>query len=401
MPGEQFFLLIGFFLLLSAAGWSMRYLWERDKPKEPGQYLNVEYLKGLNFLLNEQTDQAVDLFLRMVRVDDETIETHFALGSLFRRRGEVDRAIRIHQNIIARPNLPDEQRNQALYALAKDYLRAGLLDRAESLFRRLIEETPFKEEGLDYLCRIYEQEREWDKAIDAARELERLRGPEMSLTVAHYYCELAQAKIDANDFPAARQHLRDAQAGRGRTMRGSLARAELAEQTGDPDMALKLYRRVIDENQDLIVEVLPRLARVHATKGTPQAFEREVAGLLKRRPNAERIIAYTAVLHPELSAASLDRAVENYILSEPTLMEFMAVDSLADMAPAEHDAAVARIKAGLSKLAANSPTYRCRECGFASMNLLWQCPGCREWESQRPADQVRFDSLVRGNKVDW
>ncbi|MEM8984668.1 MAG: hypothetical protein AAGC71_16770 [Pseudomonadota bacterium] len=148
MPSEQAFLLAGFFLLLTAAGWSIRYLWERDRPQENHQYLNVEYLKGLNFLLNEQTDQAVDLFLRMVRVDDETIETHFALGSLFRRRGEVDRAIRIHQNIIARPGLPEEQRQQALYSLARDYMTAGLLDRAESLFLSLVESNDYRDGAL-------------------------------------------------------------------------------------------------------------------------------------------------------------------------------------------------------------------------------------------------------------
>ena len=136
MPTESTFLLAGLFLLLAAAGWAMGRFGERDD-EQPPPPLNIDYLKGLNFLLNEQTDQALEHFLEMVRVDDKTIETHFALGSLFRRRGEVDRAIRIHQNIIARPDLAAEQRDQALYSLAKDYLHAGLLDRAENLFARL------------------------------------------------------------------------------------------------------------------------------------------------------------------------------------------------------------------------------------------------------------------------
>jgi lipopolysaccharide biosynthesis regulator YciM len=136
MPTESTFLLAGLFLLLAAAGWAMGRFGERDEEQPPAP-LNIDYLKGLNFLLNEQTDQALEHFLEMVRVDDKTIETHFALGSLFRRRGEVDRAIRIHQNIIARPDLAAEQRDQALYSLAKDYLHAGLLDRAENLFARL------------------------------------------------------------------------------------------------------------------------------------------------------------------------------------------------------------------------------------------------------------------------
>ena len=143
MPTESTFLLAGLFLLLAAAGWALGRFGERDEENVPPP-LNIDYLKGLNFLLNEQTDQALEHFLKMVRVDDKTIETHFALGSLFRRRGEVDRAIRIHQNIIARPDLAAEQRDQALFSLAKDYMSAGLLDRAENLFTQLAQGSRYQ-----------------------------------------------------------------------------------------------------------------------------------------------------------------------------------------------------------------------------------------------------------------
>jgi lipopolysaccharide biosynthesis regulator YciM len=174
MPTESTFLLAGLFLLLAAAGWAMGRFGERDEEQPPAP-LNIDYLKGLNFLLNEQTDQALEHFLEMVRVDDKTIETHFALGSLFRRRGEVDRAIRIHQNIIARPDLAAEQRDQALYSLAKDYLHAGLLDRAENLFSRLSQGSRYQVQALESLCRIYEQEKEWERAIDAVFCRSRIR----------------------------------------------------------------------------------------------------------------------------------------------------------------------------------------------------------------------------------
>ncbi|MDH5617763.1 MAG: hypothetical protein OEZ11_03910, partial [Gammaproteobacteria bacterium] len=211
MPTEKALILAGLFLLLAAAGWVIGRFGERDD-EDPPPPLNIDYLKGLNFLLNEQTDQAVEHFLRMVRVDDRTIETHFALGSLFRRRGEVDRAIRIHQNIIARPDLASEQRDQALYSLAKDYLAAGLLDRAEKLFVRLSEGSRFQVQASEALCRIYEQERDWDKAIDAGKRLEVLGGRSLALQIAHYYCELAEAAAAAGDYAAARQYVKNAQA---------------------------------------------------------------------------------------------------------------------------------------------------------------------------------------------
>ena len=247
MPTESTFLLAGLFLLLAAAGWAMGRFGERDEEQAPPP-LNIDYLKGLNFLLNEQTDQALEHFLQMVRVDDKTIETHFALGSLFRRRGEVDRAIRIHQNIIARPDLAAEQRDQALYSLAKDYLHAGLLDRAENLFARLSQGSRYQVQALEALCRIYAQEKEWERAIDAAERLEVLGGRSLALQIAHYYCELAEASAQQNDYAAARAYVKKAQKGRPRTMRGALTRAHIAQETHDSKTALRLYHRIIDSS---------------------------------------------------------------------------------------------------------------------------------------------------------
>ncbi len=398
MPGEQAFLLAGIFILLSVAGWSIRYLWDRDRPQDSQQYLNVEYLKGLNFLLNEQTDQAVDLFLRMVRVDDETIETHFALGSLFRRRGEVDRAIRIHQNIIARPNLATGQRSQAIAALAKDYQKAGLLDRAEKLFLELVEDPEHKRHGLTALVQIYEQERDWAKAIDAGVELERQAGSASSLAVAHYHCELAEQAIADQSLPAARKYLREAQNGRSRTTRGTLIRAELAEHSDDEALAVKLYWDAVESNADLVVEVLPRLYRMREKTGQADRLESELEALAGRRPEMRQALAYTAILHPELQSKLLDDCVREYISSQPTLADFIDVAGTDDVMP---EATFRRVRAGLSKLAQSTAKYRCSECGFSSMNLIWQCPSCKNWETQKPANEVRFDTLVRGGTVDW
>lgn len=398
MPGEQAFLLAGIFVLLTAAGWSIRYIWEKDKPKDANQYLNVEYLKGLNFLLNEQTDQAVDLFLRMVRVDDETIETHFTLGSLFRRRGEVDRAIRIHQNIMARPNLPDSQRSQALCALAKDYRKAGLLDRAEKLFQELLEDPDYRQEGLEALVQIYEQERDWLKAIDVGRELERAGGAGRDIAVSHYYCEQAQKCIDNSDLAGARDHLKSAQAGRSRTTRGGLIRAGLAERVNDEGLARKLYWSVVNENPDLIVEVLPRLFALYPDEKGKGQLGKELTALLKRNPEVSNVLAYSSVLYPELESPLLDDCVRRYIENEPTLTEFVAAGAFDEHAS---DASYARVKLGLSKLAQKTARYRCKDCGFSSMGLIWQCPSCKAWESQRPAHEVKFDTLVRGDTVDW
>ncbi len=398
MPTEATFLAAGLFLLLVAAGWALGRFAERDDDDRAAP-INTDYLKGLNFLLNEQTDQALEHFLKMVRVDDRTIETHFALGSLFRRRGEVDRAIRIHQNIIARPDLAAEQRDQALLSLARDYLRAGLLDRAEKMFTQLAQGSRHQVEALEQLCRIYEQEREWQSAIEAGQKLETLSGRSLGLQIAHYYCELAEKAAAGGDFTAARAFVKKAQSGRPRTFRGALTRANIARETGDFKTALKLYHRVIDESEYLIVEALPKLVEIHREQDTLEKLDRDLRAMLERHPELSRNLAYTAVVNRIDGISTVDECVEKYMLSEPTLTEFIDAQQLDDSDPEKRRRALARVRGGLAKLAAATPRYQCHECGFSSQRLLWQCPSCKNWETQRPYSRVQFDSLLQRNEI--
>ena len=367
---------------------------ERDE-EQPPPPLNIDYLKGLNFLLNEQTDQALEHFLEMVRVDDKTIETHFALGSLFRRRGEVDRAIRIHQNNIARPDLAAEQRDQALYSLAKDYLHAGLLDRAESLFTRLAQGSRYQVQALESLCRIYEQEKEWERAIDAAEKLEVLGGRSLALQIAHYYCELAEVAAKRNDYSAARAYVKKAQTGRPRTMRGALTRAHIAQETHDSKTALRLYHRIIDENTYLIAEALPEIVAIYTREDELAELERALKTLLQKHPEMSSLIAYTAIVNDIGGIPVIDAVVKEYMLNEPTLAEFVDLQRLSDQQEDQEATALAKIRTALSKLATASPRYQCQECGFSSQRLLWQCPSCRNWETQRPASRVQFDTVLQ------
>lgn len=397
MPTESTFLLAGLLLLLAASGWALGRFGEREEQEGAPPPLNIDYLKGLNFLLNEQTDQALEHFLKMVRVDDKTIETHFALGSLFRRRGEVDRAIRIHQNIIARPDLASDQRDQALFSLAKDYLRAGLLDRAEKLFVRLSQGSRHQVEALEQLCRIYEQEREWQRAIDAGQQLEVLSGKSLALQIAHYYCELAEQAASKKDYPAARAFVKKAQSGRPRTLRGALTRAEIAQATDDTKTALRLYHRIVDESTYLITEALPKLVDIHRREGSVNDFERDLKAMLGKNPELSTHVAYTAIVHNISGIDVIDACVEQYMINEPTLAEFIDLQRINDGKGGDREAALTKVRSALNKLAAATPRYKCTECGFASQRVLWQCPSCKNWETQRPASSVQFDSLLQRN----
>ncbi len=395
MPTSSTFLLAGLFLLLAIAGWAMGRFGERDESEAPPP-LNIDYLKGLNFLLNEQTDQALEHFLKMVRVDDKTIETHFALGSLFRRRGEVDRAIRIHQNIIARPDLAAEQRDQALYSLARDYQAAGLLDRAEKLFSRLSEGSRYQVQALENLCRIYEQEKDWEKAIEAGQKLEQIGGRSLALQIAHYYSELAEEAAARNDYSAARAYVKKAQTGRPRTMRGALTRAHIARETDDNETALNLYHRIIDEHTYLLAEALPEIVSIYESEGKLDELNEAIRKMIEDDPSMSQLVAYTAIVNDIAGIPAIDEAVENYVLNEPTLAEFVDLEQLSEGAE-DQSAVLGRIRRALRKLASASPRYQCQECGFSSQRLLWQCPSCRSWETQRPASRVQFDTVLQHN----
>ena len=394
MPTESTFLLAGLFLLLVAMGWALGRFGERDEENDPPLPLNIDYLKGLNFLLNEQTDQALEHFLKMVRVDNKTIETHFALGNLFRRRGEIDRAIRIHQNIIARPDIAPEQRDQALFSLAKDYLKAGLLDRAENLFIRLTGGSFHQLEAFEQLSRIYEQEHEWQKAINVSEQLATLSGNSLELEIAHYYCELAEQAASENDYTAAHQFVKKSQSGQLKTLRGSLTHAEIARDSDDTKTALRLFNHILEQHTYLITEALPELVDIHEREGSIYNLERGLELMLEKNPEMKTDIAYTAIVNNIHGIDVIDECVERYMLKEPTLGEFIDLQYLQN-GGGDKLMALNKIRAALSKLAKSTPQYQCKECGFSSRKLLWQCPSCKDWETQRPFARIQFDSLLQ------
>ncbi|MFK8052039.1 MAG: hypothetical protein AB8F65_03630 [Woeseiaceae bacterium] len=393
-PLEQILLLAGVFLLLAAAGFLFgRFGGDEEEREHFSAPLNSEYLKGLNFLLNDQNDQALEHFIRLVRVDDQTIETHFALGSLFRRRGEVDRAIRVHQNIIARPNLASDQRDQALYALARDYLHAGLLDRAENLFAKLAEDSAFRVEALQRLCKIYEQEHEWANAVIAARQLESLKVPGIDARLSNYYCELAQLDLERNDLKSARDNVKLSQARRTRLTRGAILRGEIALRDGDLTMAKRLFGQVLAQDGAYLIELLPRLQALH--EDDTQGLDAQLKGIASERDSARLEIARAALQWPDIRSPFIDDCVVELIDSDEVLAKFVDTQSILAESDAEvRHAAIERVRLALGALAAGAPRYRCTQCGFSSRQLLWQCPGCRDWESLKPIDKVRFDTLI-------
>ncbi|CAN5241646.1 lipopolysaccharide assembly protein LapB [soil metagenome] len=396
MPTDATFLLAGLFILAAASGWAFARYTERDEESREPRRLGADYFSGLNYLLKEQPDEALEAFMRMVGdAERESVETHFALGNLFRRRGEVDRAIRIHQNLIARPDLSREHRDQALFALGQDYSRAGLLDRAETLFQQVAEAPIHGAAALENLIRIYELQKDWEQAIETRRKLDRLRPRQNeSHMIAHYHCELAEKAIVRGDLSGARKHLKNARVGREATTRAALMRGDVAASMGDHELAVDLYRRVLDEDKTLLTEVLPKL------RGSLEAVERAedlspiLAAYLASDPGSRHVVAYAAIVNGLLDEPVAMDCIRDYIREQATLRELYGAFEFVGGGNLTDDRAVVRICDALRHLAKATPRYSCRQCGFQSATLFWQCPGCKAWDAIRPNARFDFSALI-------
>ncbi len=387
MNPESVWILLGLLFLGGAIGF---YAARRPRPSAIGaERVRGNYLAGVNFLVNEQPDRALEAFLRAAELDGDTVETHFALGSLYRRRGEVDRAIRIHQNIVTRESLEPEQRGQASFALAQDYLRAGLLDRAEKILEPLAASGAHRMAAMRHLMRIYEQQHDWLRAIEVFRELDKAGKSPQENAIAHYFCELAEEARELRNLDEARAHLRAARTERRRFPRSALVRADIAIEQKDVALAEQLLASVMTLDAALAIEVMPRLMRLARAAG---ADGDAVAGrLVAARPDAGNEIAFAAIMTDALDFAPLEQLVRAYLAQDETVSGLVRA---IGRDPATLDSrAVREVAVVLRRLAETTPRYRCTSCGFSSINHFWQCPGCKNWDSQRPL--LRFD-LVAG-----
>ncbi|HEY7379421.1 MAG TPA: tetratricopeptide repeat protein [Steroidobacteraceae bacterium] len=361
-------------------GWRLGKRVQRAAGRAARRRLPADYLAGLNYVINEQPDRALEVFTRMVDVNTETVEIHFALGSLFRRRGEVDRAIRIHQGILDRPQLEPAQREQALLELAVDYLRAGLLDRSENLYLKLTETRHHRLAALRALIGIYEQQHDWTQAISAHRQLGASGGGVQPSAIAHYHCELAELARASGRGEDARRLLREARREQRRFPRAAILRAEIARDAGDDALAVRLLLLALEREPALLLEVLSRLHACGRRMGTQEPLSAAISALQRgRRPAHE--VACALILADAFEEPGALNAVRDYVLSDGLLRELaQPLDTTRGL----DDDTLRRVARLLGRVLARSPRYRCGECGFASHAWFWQCPGCKSWDSLQP-----------------
>lgn len=375
------------------SGWWFAKKTGSEKTLESKNQLSREYVVGLNYLLNEQPDKAVDIFIKLLDVDCETVETHMALGSLFRRRGEADRAIRIHQNLIARPQLTSVQRIDALLALGQDYMRAGFFDRAERVFIEVLELGGNREtNSLHGLLAIYQQEKAWEKALEVIKQLELSTGNSFHLQAAHYYCEIAAHALNQNEPERALQAIKQALLVDKQSVRASLMLATIEMSNGRYKQAIRALKHVPEQDAEFLNEIIEPLVYCYNSLDSMDECIDYLEQILRQYPRASLIFVIGEYFSREKSVDFAIDFVSSQLSRNPSIrgLNRLIYWHLESAHGAVRDK-LQMLYAITSKFLENKPIYRCEQCGFGGKRLHWHCPSCKQWGRVKPIHGLEGD----------
>ena len=348
--------------------------WKREQKDSP-----KAYYKGLNLLLNEQHDKAIDAFIEAVQQDPDTSDLHFALGNLFRRRGEYERAVRVHEHLLNRADLPKSERTRAQHALAQDFMKAGLFDRAEQAYRAL-HKTAFDTEARLALLTLHERSRDWQAAVNEARELERSGTASFASRIAHYWCELALEADAKQQTTVADEALRSARDAAPRAARPLVLAGQRAAARAEHGLAMSLWSELSAIQPEAFSLVAADYAASAVACGESTAALGKLRALHLRAPTMDLLQAMGQLEpNPERQRERL----LTYLRDQPTLSAAQAVLAQSHGRTLS-DSEAGSLRDALSRAARPLQRYRCAACGFEAQLYFWQCPGCLNWDSYPP-----------------
>lgn len=390
MPTESTFLFAGLLFLAAALGYVFARFGDTDEEEEAEQAARTRLVKGFRYLLNDESDRAVDAFTAANDPSDDAVDTQLALGTLFRRRGELDRAIRLHQDLVDRPASTLAQREAAAFALAEDYLGAGLFDRAEELFLGLRDSRPHGIEARKRLLRIAEVTRDWERAVDLGLEINRVApGSVEAARLAHYYCELAEAARGRQDAGMAGAMLLRAESVEPGKPRSLLIRADLAADRGNAREAVEQLGKLGPGDPAVLDAVVPRLLTWHGRPEFREAAARQLAVIGATAPGLRGIAL--AILRDNRRDDPLAMAyLTDFIGRQPVLSALLPAGErgAGDLANLE------RVRPLLGRLLKAGMRFQCGNCGYESIASQWQCPGCRAWDTVRPVTSDLLQEIL-------
>ena len=377
------------FLLLpiaAAYGWYMGDRNAKQKYINQSNRLSREYVDGLNFLLSNQKDKAVDLFLDMLKEDEGTLEAHLTLGNLFRSRGEIDRAIRIHQALMESSSLTFEQRLLAIQQLGRDYMGAGLYDRAEEMFLQLIDEEDFQQNALQQLIIIYQSTSEWINAINAATKLVKLGNEKYKTYIAQFYCELASLAIANDDLDKAYSLLQKSSAADPNCARTSLMLGRILIVQNKTEEAIESLKQILQQDKAFIGEALPLLNECYNKLNQQDEFKQFLQLCVDKDTGNVAELMLADIIEKQNGLDSAQYYMYRELLKHPNLKGFYRLMDyhVADAEQGKAKESLLLLRNMVGEQIKIVPNYRCQKCGFTVNTIYWLCPACRSWSTIKP-----------------
>ena len=371
-----------FFIIIASA--ILFYISVKSFYKKDSSSIPVEYLQSMNYLLSEQPDKALDSFMSMVSLSNDTVETHIVLGNMFRNRGEVDRAIRIHQNIIARPELHPKLRQECSLELAKDYLKSGFLDRAEIILTKLSAEIEKPTRALNYLREIYEKEKEWQKAINTVTKMQSISNKDLSDVISHYYCELAELELSIfqnNNFNKARKYINQAISYNSKSLRALILVGDISYKSEKFPDALKKYLSVYENYPEESYLVLEKIKLSYEKLNNDSNFFEFFKSIANVRSPIEAFSNIDKNSYGDLSNEEISHLYENEFLNNRVNLSQLSdyLNLIQENKVAFDNKSLNNIKTCIDKLSSKTNSHKCTQCGFESIKHFWQCPSCQHW----------------------
>ncbi len=377
------------FLLLPVAmayGWFMGRNSIKQKDQTEKQDLSIKYSTGLNYLLSNQQDKAIDYLIEALKVEDDTVEAHFAMANLFRRRGELDRALKVHEHLVRHGNLPSKAQEQAVFELAKDFLTAGLYDRAEHMFQKLLKAKPYQQKSLTYLMQIYQSTKDWQQGIALKKQIVKLKDKHLLHNLANFYCEASLEAQKQDNFIQVVELLELALACDPNSCRANWQLAEVYESHEQCEQAAKCYQAIYQQDKEFFPDVIEKMHNCYKSLNAEQEFFTFIRKVYDETGSTSALIKYLEFLTEKHGETKAIEFLLGGLKRRPTIRgfkHFVKLQLVSD-SPEKQTESLDAIKELISAYINMRPRYSCRTCGFNSSTHYWSCPSCHDWETLKP-----------------
>lgn len=377
------------FLLLPIAmgyGWFMGRNSIKQNTHTEKQDLSIKYSTGLNYLLSNQQDKAIDYLIEALKVEDDTVEAHFALANLFRKRGELDRALKVHEHLVRQKHLRAKEKEQALFELGKDFLSAGLYDRAESMFLKLIKSKEFGLKSINYLLQIYQSTKDWQQGVKLKKHIVKSQDKKLLHNLANFYCELATIAFDKKEYLEVLELLEFALSHDPNSCRANWLMAKIYEQNEQYEQAAKCYQDIYQQDSEFFPDVIEQMHQCYLKLDAEAEFFQFIRKVYEETGSSSTLIAYVEHIENKHGASKSRDFILSALKRRPTIRGFkhFVKMQMNNNQSVENNEQLDVIKELITEYINLKHRYSCRTCGFNSGKHYWSCPSCHDWEELKP-----------------